>query len=317
MTDVLSAPNRDDPHHVLPVPLPREFARFDTPLAGSGAGGPGKVGLMELEFERQGERTVRSSHYYRSPLQVFQPIYLDLHRPDMPFIMLLQNGGGMVQGDRYRIDIVCREGAAAHVTTQSHGKLYKCEENFISQVVDITAEAGSYVEFLPDTTIPYRDSRFFQHTSLRIDPTATAIIGDVLAPGRTAHRGEHHDYTIFYSQLEATDLEGNLLAADTIKVEPRWHSPKSPAILGGMDALGVLYLFTRAMPAAELVRVLRSALANHDSTVSGVSTLPNESGVSVRILGSTAYLVEQARRIAWDAARMALLGVPAPNLRKA
>lgn len=272
---------------------------------------------MELEFERMRERTVRSSHYYKSPLQMFQPIYLDPHRPDMPFVMLLQNGGGMVQGDRYRIDIRCRPNSAAHVTTQSHGKLYKCEENFVTQVIDITAEAGSLIEFLPDTTIPYRDSRFFQHTSLRVDPTATAIIGDVLAPGRTAHNGEHHSYSIYYAQMEATDLDGKLLVADTIKIEPQWHSPKSPAILGELDALGVLYVFTRALPAPDLVRLLRSALAQHESTVSGVSTLPNDAGVSVRILGSTAYLVEQARKIGWDAVRRALIGAPAPNLRKA
>ncbi len=307
----------DDPRHALPVPVPREFDRFDTELYGSGAGGHGKIGLMELEFKRQGDRTVRSSHSYRSPLQMFQPIYLDPQRPDMPFIMILQNGGGMIQGDRYRIDIHGLPGSAAHVTTQSHGKLYKCEENYVTQVVNITAEAGSFIEYLPDTTIPYRDSRFFQHTELHIDPTATAIIGEILAPGRTAHKGEHHHYTIYYSQLEVTDLDGKLLVADTIKLEPKLHSPKSPAILGEMDALGVLYIFTRRLPAEKLTRVLRQALASHDQSISGVSALPNDAGVSVRILGSTAYIVERARTIAWDAARQALFGVPAPNLRKA
>jgi urease accessory protein len=308
---------RNDSRHVLPVPVPREFAQFESGALVVSVGGHGKVGLMELEFERLGERTVRSSHYYQSPLQMFQPIYLDPARPDMPFIMLLQNGGGMVQGDRYRIDVRCKSGAAAHITTQSHGKLYKCEENYITQVVNITAEAGGLIEFLPDTTIPYRDSRFFQHISLRIDPTATVIVGDILAPGRAAHKGEQHQYTIYYSQLEATDLDGTLLVADTIKLEPRTHSPKSPAILGEMDALGVLYVFTKQVAADELVRALRSALGAHEYSVSGVSTLPNAAGVSVRILGSSAYVVEQARTIAWDAVRKALFGVPAPNLRKA
>ncbi len=309
--------SHDDPRHVLPVKVPREFDRFATTLYGSGAGGHGKVGLMELEFKRQGDRTVRSAYSYQPPLQMFQPIYLDTQRPDMPFIMILQNGGGMIQGDRYRIDIHSLPGSSAHVTTQSHGKLYKCEENYITQVVNITAEAGSFIEYLPDTTIPYRDSRFFQHTELKIDPTATAIIGDILAPGRTAHKGEHHHYSIFYSQLEASDLSGNLLVSDTIKLEPQWHSPKSPAILGDMDALGVLYVFTRALPAVELTSILREALAGHEHSVSGVSALPNDAGVSVRILGTTAYMVERARTIAWDAARKAIIGVPAPNLRKA
>lgn len=309
--------SRNDPRHFLPVPVPREFAPFETAAPEFSAASADKVGLMELEFARIGDRTVRSNHYYKPPLQMFQPIYLDPKRPDMPFVMLLQNGGGMVQGDRYRIDIRCNPAAAAHVTTQSHGKLYKCEENYVTQVVDITAESDSLIEFLPDTTIPFRESRFFQHIALRIAPDATAIIGDTLAPGRAAYKEEQHVYTIFHSQLEATDLDGRLLVADTIRLEPLRCSPKSPAILGPMDALGVLYVFSQRIPAANLAHCLRDALAEHEATVSGVSILPNDAGVSVRILGPTAYSVERARTIAWDTARRALFGVPAPNLRKA
>jgi urease accessory protein len=316
MIEQLQPPAREDPARILPVPLPREFERYDSPVTLLGAGRPGKLGLMELSFERRGDLTRMVHHYYRSPLQMFQPMYYDPHRPDMPVIVLLQNGGGMLQGDRYRIDIECGPNAAAHITTQSAGKLYKCEENFITQVVEIVARADSLVEFLPDMTIPYRDSRFFQHISLRVDPTATVILGDVLAPGRTAH-GEHHNYTLFHAQLEAFDPVGNLLAADRIALEPQRYSTKSPAMLGEFDALGVLYVFSRKQPLPELVATVRDALDGEDQTVSGVSELPNGAGISVRILGSSAYAVDQARTVAWNAARLALIGAPAPNMRKA
>ncbi len=316
MIDQAQMTERDDPARILPVPLPREFLPHDSPVSLLGAGRPGKLGLMELSFERLGERTRMVRHYYRSPLQMFQPMYYDPHRPDMPVIVLLQNGGGMLQGDRYRIDIECGRGAAAHITTQSAGKLYKCEENFITQIVEIVARADSLVEFLPDMTIPYRDSRFFQHIALRVDPTATVILGDVLAPGRTAH-GEHHDYTLFHAQLEAHDLDGKLLAVDRIALEPQRYSTKSPAMLGAFDALGVLYVFSRKLPLADLVAVVRTALDHDDQTVSGVSELPNGTGISVRILGNSAYAVDRARTVAWNAARLATIGAPAPNLRKA
>lgn len=316
MIEPMQTATREDPSRILPAPLPREFERYDSPVTLLGAGQPGKLGLMELAFERQGDRTRMVHHYYRSPLQMFQPMYYDPHRPDMPVIVLLQNGGGMLQGDRYRIDIECGPGAAAHITTQSAGKLYKCEENYITQVIDIVARADSLVEFLPDMTIPYRDSRFFQHIALRLDPTATVILGDVLAPGRTAH-GEHHDYTLFHAQLEAAGLDGKLLAVDRIALEPQRFSTKSPAMLGDFDALGVLYVFSRRVPLAELAALVRAALDTDDQTVSGVSELPNGAGISVRILGASAYAVDLARTAAWNAARLALIGVPAPNLRKA
>lgn len=308
---------RDDPARLLPVDLPREFRAFAGEAVSTlGAGAPGKVGLIELEFAVAHGKTRMVNHYYRSPLQFFQPMYYDPARPDMPTIIFMQNGGGMLQGDRYRIDITCREGAAAHVTTQSAGKLYKCEQNYISQIVDITAEAGSLIEFLPDYTIPYRHSRFFQRTSLHLHPTATAILGDVLTPGRTAH-GEYHEYDIYLAQMDAFDLDGNLQVADTIKLQPTRFSPRNPALLGRYDAFGVLYVFTRRQPIGNLVSVLRSALAGVPRTVSGVSELPNGAGVSVRIVGDTGTVVERARLVAWNAARQALFGVPAPDMRKA
>jgi urease accessory protein len=50
--------------------------------------------------------------------------------------------------------------------------------------------------------------------------------------------------------------------------------------------------------------------------LSGVGELPNGCGVSVKLLGPTSKAVRAAVHTAWNAARLELLGVPAPNLRK-
>jgi urease accessory protein len=311
---------RDDPAHVTPEYLPREFRQFDVPVSMLGAGEPGKVGLIELEAARHDGMSRIVHRYQRAPLQFFQPIYLDPVRRDMPFIVLLQQGGGMLQGDRYRLDITCHEEAAIHVTTQSANKLYKCEENYITQIVNITAAAGSVVEYLPDVTIPYRHSRFFQRMDLQIDPEATVIVGEVLAAGRVAY-GERHAYDIFASQTNAYAPDGRLLAADTIKLQPANGATANPALLGAHDAFGFLSIFSRRCLPAQLTAVLRDALAADakaaNRTISGVSEMPNGCGVAVRILGPTGATVEHARTVAWNAARIALIGAPAPDLRKA
>lgn len=319
MTDAQRA-RRDDPAYVTPEDLPRELLPYDAPVTMLGAGEPGKVGLIELEAARHDGVSRIVHRYQRAPLQFFQPIYLDPARRDMPFIVLLQQGGGMLQGDRYRLDITCHEDAAMHVTTQSATKLYKCEENYITQIVNITAAAGSVVEYLPDLTIPYRHSRFFQRMNLHLDPEATVIVGEVLTAGRVAY-GERHGYDIFASQTNAYARDGRLLAADTIKLQPGDGSTANPALLGTHDAFGFLSIFSRRCPPGQLTTLLREALAADAKaaarTISGVSELPNGCGVAVRILGPTGAAVEHARTVAWNAARMALLGAPAPDLRKA
>jgi urease accessory protein len=50
--------------------------------------------------------------------------------------------------------------------------------------------------------------------------------------------------------------------------------------------------------------------------LAGVSELPNACGVSARILGPTSKTVRAALTNAWNAGRQALLGAPAPDLRK-
>lgn len=315
----MSAANaiRPDVGGRLPVPLPREFSRYTT----SATGLAGKCGVLEVAFEARDGRTRLTDRYQQPPLQIMRPLYYDLNRPDLATVMIMQLGGGMLQGDRYRIDITCHKGAAAHITTQSANKLYRCEEGYIAQTVTITAAAGSVVEYLPDLTIPYAGARFFGHMDLRIDPAATVIVGEVMVAGRTA-RGEHHAYDAYITQLHARDLAGRLLVADTFKSIPGLQIAQGLAQFGPFAAFGVVKVFTRQASLASLCASLREALAagGDEGTlgdiVTGVSELPNDAGVCVRMLGATGSVVERARSTAWNAARQYLLGVPAFDVRK-
>jgi urease accessory protein len=69
-----------------------------------------------------------------------------------------------------------------------------------------------------------------------------------------------------------------------------------------------------------LCTTLRTALAEDEteggSVLTGVSELPNDAGVSVRMLGASGSVVDRARTTTWNAARQHLLGVPAFDVRK-
>ena len=86
-------------------------------------------------------------------------------------------------------------------------------------------------------------------------------------------------------------------------------------LLGGNDVVATLYVVTQRKPTEELVDVLRDSLADAD-LLAGVSELPNACGVAVRLLGRTSRSVRAALRQSWQASRLALLGAPAPDLRK-
>jgi urease accessory protein len=284
-------------------------------VAGLGVGSAGKVGLLELTLARVDGRTRIVHQFQQTPLQILRAIYTDPRRPDIAFIYLLSPGGGVVQGDRLRIDLACEPGAAVHFTTQAATKLYRMEANFGTQMVNVSAGAGAFVEYLPDPVIPFRDSRFYQQTRLEIAPDATLIHGETLYPGRAGH-DERHAYTLFSSRCEARRPHGDLLFADTVRLDASRGVMVSPGRLAGFDYLATLHVVTRAVAARDLAARLDDCLAPHGEVLAAASELPYACGAFVRLLGRTPQATAAAMHAAWNAARLSVIGAASPHLRK-
>jgi urease accessory protein len=300
-----------------PANLPNEILAFDSCIEGGlPVGMAGKLGALDLTLSTDGHRTRLERHYQRAPLYIYRPLYLDLGRPDMAFIFMQQSGEGLVQGDRNRIDICCRPGSAAHITTQAATKIFAAPQNFTSQIINLRAEEAAILEYLPDPTVPFRASRSFQRTRLTAHPESTVILGEIVLPGRVARR-EKHLYDFYWAETEVQTDNGDLLFSDVLRLNPVADThPTSMALFGEYDVVGALYIITMATKPSSLVGLLRAALADCPDVLAGVSELPNACGVTVRLLGPTSLSVQAALTTAWTAARLELLGAPPPNLRK-
>ncbi|TFW30528.1 urease accessory protein UreD [Massilia horti] len=271
--------------------------------------------MLELEFAELDGATRVVRQFQQLPLYIFHPLYVDPGRPGMAFIYMLQSGEGIVQGDRYRLDLNCAPGTAVHFTTQAATKIFHMEDNFATQIVNLTVGAGAFVEYLPDPVIPFRDSRFYQRLHLTIAPDASGILGEILLPGRVA-RDEVLEYALYYTDLEARTPDGRLLFADRLKLARDSAFPGSPGLLGSYGVFASLYVVTRTCAAKALVDRLHDCVAALPEVLAGASELPNGCGASVRLLGQTSAAVGAAMHRLWNEARLSLLGLPAPDLRK-
>lgn len=274
---------------------------------------PGAVGLLDIDVAKVAGATRVVRQFHHTPLYLLRPLYLDAYHPGMAFLYMQQHGDGLVQGDRYRIDVTAAEGSQLHLTTQATTKVYGMELDFAAQLVNITAGPHSVVEYLPDPVIPFRRSRFFGRTTLTIDPSASVICAETLLPGRT---GECHDYDLHWTTTQAQRPNGQLLLSDTLSFGRALGASDTPARLGPYRVHATLFIVTASVPATELCATLLPIVAEHPGVLAGVSTLPAECGVGVRILGHTAAPVRRVMRAAWQAARIAVLGAPVPDLRK-
>ncbi|MGQ4489506.1 urease accessory protein UreD [Streptomyces sp. 372A] len=302
--------------YYAPVRVPPDVAALASVPDTLAPGSPAKVGILDLAFAVRGGRTDLVGRYQKTPLQIMRPLWIDPAQPGMSYVYLMATGGGIAQADRYRMDFHCGPDTQVHLTTQAATKVFRMEHDYASQRVHLTAEAGSYVEYLPDPLIPFRDARFYQRTEVTVAPGATVLVGDTLTAGRLA-RGERHAYRMLATDLRVSRPDGTLLAVDTLRLAPGQPGTGvlGPGVFAGHDHVASLFVVTDRVPATGLADTLHEALAGL-GVLYGVSVLPRDCGAWVRLLDDSPVRVAEAHRAAWHAVRRLLTGHPPPDLRK-
>jgi urease accessory protein len=302
-----------------PIDIPPEISVFQVEPGQLGVGKSGKVGVLQLRLEGDAEsrKTVIREKYCKVPLFVQRAMYLEESLPAMAYVYIISPSGGILQGDRYNIDITLSNNAFAHITTQGATRIYKMENNFGTQMVNIVVEEGSYLEYIPDQIIPFHDSRFYQPVQLKIHDNATLIYSEMLAPGRVAS-GESLEYEICYIKTTAINHENKLRFTDMVKLEPKKENLRLEGILGKFDVVGTTYIITREYYVEDLKGEINSMLGEHEGEiVGGASILHDKKGVIVRILGKRSAEVRNAILEIVRISRKQILGAPFSPIRKA
>ncbi|MER7892620.1 urease accessory protein UreD [Micromonospora sp. NPDC094482] len=249
-------------------------------------GAPGKVGLLRLRFEQRGERTVLADLFRQAPLLVQRALHWDPAMPEMACVFIISTSGGMLQGDRYRIDVSLGEGARAHLTTQAANKIQEMDANHASQLQRITLADDAYLEYLPEPTIPYRHSRFVTHTSITLPESGTVLYSEILLPGRKHHRdGELFQYDLFSCAVRAARPAGPDLFVEKYVVDPARFGVDRRGVLGDFHVFGNALLLTAPEPTCRVADRMPPIWDDELPLVAGVSRLPNNAGLSYKVLG--------------------------------
>ena len=301
-----------------PTTVPPEIENYLIESQKSETGKAGKAGILNLKLgtDHKTGKTIVREQYCRVPLFIQRAMYLEETLPTMAYIYIMSPSGGILQGDRYRIDITLSNNAFAHVTTQGATRIYKMENNCGTQIVNIKAEEGSYLEFIPDQIIPFRSSRFYQEVELTVHDDATMIYSEIIVPGRVAS-GEKFEYDICYIKTVARNHLGNTRFIDTVKLEPKKENMTVIGILGNFEVVGTIYIVTREQYLKDLQFEINKKIKLEGKISLGTSILPKRQGILVRILGKSA---EDVKNMIFEVVRIArnqITGASFSEMRKA
>lgn len=237
------------------------------------------------------------------------PLSLRLPQPgrgDIFEASLITTAGGVVGGDSLSVQVAAGAGSALRVYPQAAEKVYRSLGADSRIAVSLTAEAGCWLEWLPQETILFDGARLRRDTEIDLAPGARVLAGEFLVFGRRAS-GERLSRGLIHDAWRLR-RGGRLVWADALHAEGDLAAPlASAACLDGVAAFAsVIYAAEDAVGQLEALRALlpeEPAGAQHALTaVNGL--------VVGRFLGE-ALAVRRSYGIFWAAARAELAGLPA------
>lgn len=294
-----------------------EFARFQDEPAQMRSGSVGKNGFLHLGFTRRGARTLMVDVRRRAPFLVQRALYWDQEMPDMACVYLLTSSGGILQGDRYALEIDVSEGACAHLTTQGATRIQSMDSNYAAQAQTIRLQDNAYLEWLPEPMMPYRQSRFLLDTRIEMAPSSSLLYGEILLPGRRYHHpDEYFGFDVFSSQVRGFTLDGRETFGEKYVLEPHRNSLRQIGVMGTYDIYANVLLLTPEAFADRVFARVGTDIDAINGVAYGASRLPNSAGLIFKVLGNDVLSVKARVREFWAIARQEIKNrtLPAPFL---
>ena len=265
---------------------PQEVKKYNLKIEQLEVGKSGKVGILDVELKENDKlKTVITKQFSQVPLQIQRAVYPENSLPGMAYLYIISPSGGILQGDRYKTDIMLKNNAVSHITTQGATRIYSMNSNSATQMVNITLDENCYLEYIPDQIIPYQNSRYYQKVNLNIHDDATLIYSEVLTPGRIA-MNESFDYDICYLRTYCKNQNNRFRCLENMKIEPKKYDMKTRGVLGKYNIVGTVYVLTKKEKIQNLEEIINEKIQKSELITSGTSILPNESGIIVKILGN-------------------------------
>ena len=276
-----------------PDDVPAIFSAYDKKIEQLDVGKSGKVGLLRLKLEENSDKnkTIITDQYSQVPLYAQKALYYDEKLPNMAHLFIMSPSGGILQGDRYRIDISLANNAVSHITTQGATRIYKMNSNYATQLININVGKNCYLEFIPDQIIPFRNSRYYQKVSLNVDPSATLIYSEIIVPGRVA-MGELFSYDLCYLKTIGQNTEKKIKFIDNCMLKPKNQNMNTLGMFGNHTVLASVYILTNNECALILNKKINSIIKNNDEVSGGATILPNNSGLLVRLMCNSSEIIK-------------------------
>lgn len=250
----------------------------------------GRHGMLQLVM-RGGKKTTISEQFVQAPYHIQRAIHCDDVMYDMAYLYMMSSSGGILGNDSHIIQATLKDKARARLTTQGATRIYDTQDAVATQKIFITLEQDSYLEFLPDITIPYKNSRYVQNVDIVCHSSATMLYAETVSPGRRAF-GEIFEYTLYKNAVSAKSDVGTWRLYDASRIEPARRNVSEYGIMGTYDTICTVYILAPINAIPNMYSNINGIMQHQDGLLGGASIASGEAGIIVRMLSNKTETIQ-------------------------
>ena len=282
-------------------------AYLTEPLPQQPAGSSGKLGLCHLVFDVSAKRTRLRQSYVQHPFHLTRPWHLDSALPGMAVVYLQTPAGGLIQGDRAEIQLNLKAQAQVHLTTQAAEKIHTMAANCAVQRLSFTLGTRAYLEYCPEPIILFPHARFSQSLTVELQEEASVFLSEILFFQRAA---DNSMFDALTTHLQVRDTNGPTLVRERNEIFPARKNVHGPGLLGPYRVWGQAALIGPTI-SASWAQALSTVMTQVSDVESGVTLLPRERGLAVKVLGMEVSAVRRVLHTVRHWLRLQHLNAPA------
>jgi urease accessory protein len=173
------------------------------------------------------------------------PVRITNPRVEAPscHVLVTNYGGGMVDGDKVCLEVVCREGTRLNIGSVGNLQVYKSSITGCSQAVRGLLEKDALCVMNTDPIVLHSGSRFEQRQEWNVHPESSLLVAEWVVAGRLA-TGERFAFDEYVSDFTAL-VDGHPLMVDRFEFRPDHLDYRDPALFSTLACLLNVYLVGR------------------------------------------------------------------------
>ncbi len=247
-------------------------------------------------------KTICTHQYTTYPLRLSTVFRLDGANTNRAYLYVMNTSPGLLAKDELKFSLKLEENTHLYLTDQAATKVHPMPIEHSQATVDYQIELQSQasLELVPEPVILYSEAALTQNTSVKLDPTASLFLSEIVLPGRLA-RGEYYNFRYYFTRIKLVDLAENLLFTDAMRLQGKSNLFGDSHLFAPLPVMGSAIAVYPNLDLKKLSRDLENIqIANFPSLIVSNSILPSDCGLFIRGFAHKASQLKQYFKLALE-----------------